>query len=305
MTTVAAVDCGTNSVRLLILRSDADGKVSEVSREVRMSRLGQGVDETGEFHPDALRRTFEILDEYATIISGTGVDQTRLVATSAARDVSNRAEFFDGVRRSLGIDADVISGAEEARLTTEGVLSGVGAAMPVLVIDVGGGSTELVVVEEGHRVSHAISLQMGAVRITERFLRADPPAPREVEEARAHINRELDGAGVDFGRIETAIGVAGTFTTFAARVLGLDDYDRMAVHRTVLSSDDITGFTDHWLRTPVAEIQQEPCMPPLRAQVIAGGGLILDEISARIDGGDILVSGTDILDGIALELLDG
>lgn len=302
-TTVAAIDCGTNSVRLLVVRRQEDGKLTELAREVRLAQLGQGVDATGEFHPDALERTFDVCDEFARLIVGHGVQHTRFVATSAARDVSNRQVFFDGVRDRLGVPVDVVSGDEEAALSTAGVLSGVGAATPVLIFDIGGGSTELVVVEDRLEVSHAVSLDIGAVRVTERFLRSDPREADDVAAARAHIASVLDGSGVDFARIETAIGVAGTTTSVAARVLGLRDYSRDAVHRTRLGRDDIVEAARHWLATPVQEISQEPCMHPLRAKVIAGGVLILDEISARVPGGAVLVSETDILDGIVRSML--
>lgn len=301
-TTVAAVDCGTNSVRLLIVR-EADGARIELVREVRLAQLGQGVDATGEFHTDALERTFAVCDEYAGIIARHDVDRVRFVATSAARDVSNRQVFFDGVRARLGVDVDVIPGEEEARLSSAGVMSGVEAPAPVLILDIGGGSTELVVVEDDGTVSHATSLDVGAVRITERFLTADPRDADEVAAARSHIGSVLDAAGIDFSRVRTAIGVAGTVTTVAARTLGLQEYSRESVHRTRLSRADVTGAAEHWLATPVARIAEEPCLHPLRAKVIAGGVLILDEISARVGDGSVLVSETDILDGIVLGML--
>lgn len=301
MSTVAAVDCGTNSVRLLVLRKEDDA-VTEVCREVRLARLGQGVDSTGEFHPDALQRAFAVCDEYATTIGALGVDTVRFVATSAARDVSNRQVFFDGVRARLGVDVDVITGDEEARLSASGVRSGLETPQPVLVIDIGGGSTELVLVDGGE-VLHATSLDVGAVRVTERFLVTDPPTDQEQAAARAFIGGLLDGAGIDFGCVRTAVGVAGTVTSVAAATLSLETYSRDAVHGMVLTRDDVRAATSHWLDTPVASIEDEPCMHPLRAGVIAGGSLILDEISARVPGGTILVSETDILDGIAHELL--
>lgn len=303
--TVAAVDCGTNSIRLLVVRRSDDGAVAELAREVRLAQLGQGVDATGEFHPDALARTFMVLDEFAGIVAQHRVDRVRFVATSAVRDVRNRQAFFDGVTSRLGVGVDVISGQEEAALSTAGVLSGVGAAAPVLIVDIGGGSTELVVVEAGRRVSTSVSLDIGAVRITERFWRSDPPMAEEVASARELIGRTLDGTGIDFTRIETAIGVAGTITSVAAHVLGLQSYSRQAVHRTRLGRDDIASATRHWISTPVAEIAVEPCMHPLRAKVIGGGCLILDEVSARVPSGSVLVSETDILDGIVLGLLAG
>lgn len=302
MTTVAAVDCGTNSIRLLVLRSETDGSITELCREVRLARLGQGVDATGEFHPDALARAFAVCDEFATIISDLGARRVRFVATSAARDVSNRQEFFDGVRARLGVGVDVITGDEEARLSAGGVQSGIVAPQPVLVIDIGGGSTELVLVDNDE-VQLATSLDVGAVRVRERFLHTDPPTLQEQRDARVFIGGLLERSGVDFGAVRTAVGVAGTVTSVAAATLRLTAYSREAVHGTVLSRGDVVRACTHWLETPVVDIEDEPCMHPLRASVIAGGSLILDEVAARVPGGQILVSENDILDGIAHELL--
>lgn len=302
MTTVAAVDCGTNSIRLLILRAEPDATTTELCREVRLARLGQGVDATRTFHPEALQRAFDVCDEFAAIIAENGVQRLRFVATSAARDVTNRQVFFDGVRQRLGVGVDVISGDEEARLSAQGVRSGVTAPEPVLVIDIGGGSTELVVVADDD-LRHAISLDVGAVRVSERYLHTDPPSVQEQNAARDFVGESLDGSGVDFDSVATAVGVAGTVTSVAAATLGLLTYSRDAVHGTVLSRHDVESACRHWLETPVAEIEKEPCMHPLRAGVIGGGSLILDEISARVPGGQILVSETDILDGIAHSLL--
>ena len=303
MSVVAAVDCGTNSIRLLVLRRDGDQLV-ELERQVRLARLGQGVDATGEFHPDALARTFAVCEEYAALMAGFGVERLRFVATSAARDVTNRQVFFDGVRQRLGVVPDVISGEEEARLSSAGVLSGVTAPAPVLVFDIGGGSTELVLLDEGDEVSRAISLDVGAVRLRERLLPSDPPRVAELAAARGFVGELLDGSGVDFARVRTAVGVAGTVTSATAWVLGLREYSRHAVHASVLSRQQIRQVTRHWTSVPVSEIEQEPCMHPLRAGVIGAGAVILDEISARIPGGEVMVSETDILDGIAQELLN-
>ena len=316
--TVAAVDCGTNSVRLLIMsqpllepreKSEAMQRASkrpepkELIREVRLARLGQGVDATGEFHPDALARTFAVLDEYARIIADHGVDETRFVATSAARDVSNRDVFEAGVRARLGVGVDVISGEEEARLSAAGVLSGVSSPRPTLIFDIGGGSTELVVVGEDDQVASAVSLDIGAVRITERFLRTEPPTAEEQEAARAYIGELIDGAGVDFAALASAIGVAGTVTSVAADHLGLREYSREAVHGTALSAETIRAISRRWLGQTADEIAEQPLMHPLRAAVIGGGSMILDEIVTRVPGQQVLVSETDILDGIAHELL--
>lgn len=301
--TVAAVDCGTNSIRLLVLRQDADG-VHELTRQTRLARLGQGVDATGEFHPEALERANAVFEEYAALIAAHGDDVvTRVVATSAARDVSNRSEFERNVEQRLGVKPDVISGDEEAALSSAGVLSGVETDSPGLIIDIGGGSTELVVVGEGGEILSAVSLDIGAVRVSERFLHSDPPTPDEITAAQRHVEETIDGTGINFDALRCAIGVAGTVTSFAARVLGLSTYHREAVHQKLLTRDDIVAATTHWLMTPVAEITEEPCMHPLRAQVIGGGAIILRALSDRVPRGEVLVSETDILDGIALAML--
>ncbi|WGT46685.1 Ppx/GppA phosphatase family protein [Tessaracoccus lacteus] len=301
--TVAAVDCGTNSIRLLVLRRADSGEVEELIRLVRLARLGQGVDATQEFHPDALQRTFVILDEFAGIIADLGVDRTRFVATSATRDVTNREVLADGVRERLGTDLDVITGDEEARLSAAGVLSGVTSPRPTLIFDIGGGSTELVVVGEDDQVESSISLNIGAVRINERFLPTDPPTADEVAAARSFIADQLDGAGVDFSAIASAIGVAGTVTSVAADHLGLTEYSREAVHRTTLSRETIREANHRWLGMRAADIADDSLMPPLRASVIGAGSTILDEIAQRVPSGEVIVSETDILDGIAHQLL--
>ena len=302
MTTVAAVDCGTNSIRLLVLRAES-GDVVELAREVRLARLGQGVDATGEFHPDALARADVIFEEFAGIIARHAATEVRFVATSAARDVSNRDAFEALVRGRLGVEVEVISGDEEALLSTGGVLSGVHARTPALVFDIGGGSTELIVVDDGAAIRSAVSLDIGAVRLRERLMPSDPATVDEVAAARAYVGGLLDGAGVDFASLASAIGVAGTVTSVAASVLGLDEYSRQAVHETLLTRDDIDRTVSRWLAQTSAETATEPCMHPLRAAVLGAGGLILDEISRRVPGGAVLVSETDILDGIALGLL--
>lgn len=301
--TVAAVDCGTNSVRLLVLRRDSDGAVTELTRQTRLARLGQGVDATGEFHPDALARTFAVLDEYAGIVAGYKVDDVRFVATSAARDVKNRDVFEAGVRQRLGVGVNVISGEEEARLSSSGVLSGVNSPRPTLIFDIGGGSTELVVVAGDGAIASAVSLDIGAVRIKERFLRTEPPTGAEQDAARSFINLQLDGAGTDFVSVASAIGVAGTVTSVAADHLRLERYSREAVHQSVLSLAVIDEANQRWLGQTTDEIAANPLLPPLRAAVIAAGSMILAEIVRRVPTAEAIVSETDILDGIAKELL--
>lgn len=300
--TVAAIDCGTNSIRLLVLSGSRAAPV-ELAREVRLARLGQGVDATGEFHPDALARTFAVCEEFARIVRDHGAEKVRFVATSAARDVSNRRLLVDGVRERLGVGVDVISGQEEARLSSVGALCALDVASPTLVIDIGGGSTELVLADGAAAILHSISLNVGAVRLKERFLRTDPPTSEEQKAARDFVGELLDGSGIDFTAAAGAVGVAGTVTSIGARVLGLESYSREAVHGLVLERGDVEAVTRHWLTTPVGLIEQEPCMQPLRAGVIGAGALILDETISRIPEEKIRISETDILDAIALELL--
>ena len=285
--TVAAIDCGTNSIRLLVLAGSRDAP-QELAREVRLARLEQGVDATGEF---------------ARIFRAHGAGKVRFVATSAARDVTNRQLLSDGVRERLGVEVDVIPGQEEARLSSSGALCAVDVTPPTLILDIGGGSTELVLADVAGTILHSVSLNVGSVRLRERFLHTDPPTSEEQRTSRAFVGDLLDGSGIDFAAVASAVGVAGTVTSVAARVLGLEAYSRDAVHGLVLGCDDIRDANSHWLATPVSEIEGEPCMHPLRAGVIGAGTLILDEIAARIPSQKILVSETDILDGIALELL--
>lgn len=301
--TVAAVDCGTNSIRLLVLRRHDDGRTEELTRLTRLARLGQGVDATREFHPDALARTFAILDEFRDVIASFAVDQTRFVATSATRDVTNRDVLAQGVRDRLGVDLDVISGDEEAALSSAGVLSGVTSPRPTLIFDIGGGSTELVLVGEADEVVSAISLNMGAVRVNERFLPTDPATAEERAIALAFIDSQLDTASVDFDAVASAIGVAGTTTSVAADHLGLTEYARDAVHGTVLTLDVIAEASTRWLGMRAADIADGSLMPPLRASVIGAGSMILRAIAERVPSGEVIVSETDILDGIAHHLL--
>jgi len=306
MTAVAAVDCGTNSIRLLIAGPGADGRLVERTRRTEIVRLGQGVDATGEFHPDALRRTFAVVESYADLIRAEDVPVERIhfVATSASRDARNREEFFMGVRDRLGVTPDVISGDREARLSFTGALSGVEpSAEPVLVMDIGGGSTELIVGSAAGEMSHAVSLDIGSVRMTERFLKAGPPTPEAVAAATAYIDDLLGSSGVDFGSIRTWVGVAGTATTLGGVYLELPQYDRSRVHGLLIPSDDVAGLLEKLRRLSVEEIRALPSMHPGRADVVTGGTLIASRVGARTPAPGMLVSESDILDGIALELL--
>jgi exopolyphosphatase/guanosine-5'-triphosphate,3'-diphosphate pyrophosphatase len=309
MTRVAVVDCGTNSIRLLIAEAGPDG-MRELDRRTEIVRLGQGVDATGEFHPDALTRTLVATEAYAALVRDAGVppERIRFVATSASRDARNREAFFEGVRQRLGVTPEVISGDTEAALSFAGALSRSGSPRePVLVVDIGGGSTELIVGSSEGRVTAAVSLDVGSVRLTERFLGAGPPAAGAVAAAAAHVDALLEGSGIDFA-VGTWIGVAGTATTLAGVHLGLERYDRELVHGALIPLPDLHALFDRLVTSTVAEIRALPSMHPGRADVVTAGSLIAVRIADRlaahgsaVDG--LLVSESDILDGAALELL--
>jgi len=297
----AAVDCGTNSVRLLVSRL-VDGRLVEVDRRLHLTRLGQGVDATGRFHPDALARTFAAMADFGEELDSLGVAHRRVVATSAARDAANSAEFFDGVRRRLGVEAEIIPGDEEARLSFAGAVSALtGLAEPVLVMDIGGGSTELVVGSDGVP-SAAISLDVGSVRLRERFLHSDPPGPDEIEAARAHVDGLLDASGIDFAGVATWVGVGGTATSLSALVQELPSYDRALVHGSRITPSQLSALTARLLAMPVADVVALPTMVPRRADVICAGALVCAAVGARVTG-DLAVSEADILDGILLGLV--
>ena len=300
---VAAIDCGTNSIRLLVAESGPDGRMVELDRRLELVRLGQGVDATGEFHPEALQRTFTAVNSFAEVIRGFGCERIRFVATSAARDAHNRELFFAGIRERLGIDPEVIPGDEEARLSFSGALSGVAPdAEPVLVIDIGGGSTELIVGGRGGEIAHAISLDVGSVRLRERFLHSDPPSAEEVAGATSFIDGLLDSSGVEFGSVRRFIGVAGTATSLSAIHQGLAEYQRERVHGSALQPDEMRQLAQDLLATPVARIEATTCLPVKRAEVICGGALVLARIAERV-GEPMVVSESDILDALAQELL--
>jgi exopolyphosphatase/guanosine-5'-triphosphate,3'-diphosphate pyrophosphatase len=301
---VAVIDCGTNTIRLLVADSGEGNTLIEVERRLELVRLGQGVDATHRFHPDALARTFSAVDTYAGRIRDLGVERVRFLATSAARDVSNRDELFDGVRDRLGVDVDVITGDVEARLSFLGALSGGPVeAAPVLVMDVGGGSTELILGDLDGSVRVARSLDMGSVRIRERFLAGDPPTAAEIADARDFVGGLLDASGVPIGEAATWIGVAGTSTSLSALVQGLTTYDRVRVHNSTVEVAEISRLSEQLLAMPVAEVMaMYPMLQRLRAEVICAGALIVAQVAARL-GVAMTVRETDILDGATLELL--
>lgn len=305
---VAIIDCGTNTIRLLVAESGPAGGLVELDRRMEIVRLGQGVDATGEFHPDALVRTIAATERYAAAIRDLGVpsERIRFVATSASRDVANRDEFFDGVRGVLGVEPQVISGDQEARLSFTGALAGAGSGSaedPVLVVDVGGGSTELIIGTAGGDVRHATSLDIGSVRLTERFWTADPPGTADLDRATAHIDRLLGERAPDLSAVRTWIGVAGTVTTLAAIHLGLEAYDRSRIDGHRIPVADLAAISDRLARSTVAEIRGLGAVHPQRADVITAGALIVARIARRVAAAELVVSESDILDGAALALL--
>jgi exopolyphosphatase/guanosine-5'-triphosphate,3'-diphosphate pyrophosphatase len=306
VTRVAAIDCGTNSIRLLIAEPNGSGGLKDLDRRLEIVRLGQGVDASGEFHVDALRRTFAVVDQYAELIKKAEVPvaNVHFVATSAARDASNRDSFFAGIKQRLGVLPDVISGATEAHLSFIGALSRITPeGEPVLVMDIGGGSTELITGSAAGEMSSAISLDIGSVRVTERFLKQNPVAEDDLALASVYVDDLLAGSGVEFASTGTWIGVAGTATTLAGVYLELEHYDRDKVHGAVIPLPALQELLDRLARMTVDEIRALPSMHPGRADVITGGALIEARIAARLHVGDLIVSESDILDGIALQLI--
>ena len=297
--TVAAIDCGTNTIKLLI------GDLPEVAvRESRMVRLGQGVDATGRLAPEALERAFAAIDEYADLITAHGAERVRFCATSATRDAANAAEFTAGVHSRLGIDPEVLSGEEEARLAFDGAVRGTPAGPePVLVVDVGGGSTELILGERASGPFAAYSMDIGSVRLHERLLGGDPATPDQVAACVAAIDAALDECPVHPASAASVIGVAGTVTTVAAGVLGLPAYDRDLIHGRVLDVADVHRTVDHLVRLTRAERLALGFVHPGRVDVIDAGALIVDRVLRRVTVPTVTVAETDILDGIAWSLV--
>ena len=299
--TVAAIDCGTNSIKVLIGTVRDDGRLDVVLRDSRVVRLGQGVDVTKMLSDEALERTFAAIDEFAATIRAHGVptERIRFCATSATRDAGNSDVFAAGVRRRLGVEPEVLSGDEEAALVYAGAMAAQDPmpAEPVLVVDIGGGSTELVLGEGAQR--QAVSMDIGSVRLHERHLHSDPPTAAEVAACVADIDQHLDASGIPLGTARTAIGTSGTIKTLACGVLDLGTYDRSAFDHAVLANADAADFVDALVAMTVAERRALPYMHPGRADVIGAGGLIWSRILARLAVPEHLVSEADILHGIA------
>ncbi|MEU9154003.1 Ppx/GppA phosphatase family protein [Streptomyces sp. NPDC048417] len=309
MTRVAAIDCGTNSIRLLVADADPEtGELVDLDRRMVIVRLGQGVDRTGRLAPEALERTFAACREYAAVIKEYGAERLRFVATSASRDAENRDEFVRGVLDILGVEPEVISGDQEAEFSFTGATKELTGrddlAKPFLVVDIGGGSTEFVVGDE--RVRAARSVDVGCVRMTERHLVhegqvSDPPAETEIAALRADIERALDLAEetVPLREAHTLVGLAGSVTTLSAIHQDLPEYDSAAIHHSRIPYARVREITERLLDSTHAERAAIPSMHPGRVDVIGAGALVLLSIMERVDATEVVVSEHDILDGIA------
>ncbi|MEV7965412.1 Ppx/GppA phosphatase family protein [Sphaerisporangium sp. NPDC088356] len=304
MTRVAAIDCGTNSVRLLI--ADISGnELSEVERRMEIVRLGQDVDRTGLLAPEALERTFTAMRGYAKLIREHGASRVRVVATSATRDAANRADFVHGVREIFGVEPEVITGSEEAHLSFLGATTGLtGVETPVVVVDIGGGSTEFVLGSTD--VESAISVDIGCVRLTERHLSSGATSDT-VAAAAADIEAALDrvSAEVPVARARTIIGLAGSVTTVAGIALDLPAYDPERIHGARIPSAQVHQVSQRLIAMTHDERAAIPVMHPGRVDVIGAGALILDRILSRYGFAEVVVSEHDILDGIAHSLSPG
>jgi exopolyphosphatase/guanosine-5'-triphosphate,3'-diphosphate pyrophosphatase len=305
---VAAIDCGTNSLRLLLADVDPGRAVlTEVTRRMEIVRLGQGVDQTGRLAPEALTRTIAVLRGYADIIAGAGTQAVRMVATSATRDASNAAVFVRMVKEVIGVAPEVLTGDEEAVLSFTGATAELAAGPdpgPFLVADIGGGSTEFVLGVAGEPPEHRLSVDVGCVRMTERHLHGDPPTGQEVAAATADIDAALDtvAAAMPVRRARTLTGLAGSVATVAGIALGLPRYDSALIHHARVSAADVHAVTGALLAQTRAERAAIAVMHPGRVDVIGGGALILDRLMQRFGFGEVLASEHDILDGIAWSL---
>ena len=313
MTRVAAVDCGTNSIRLLVADVPESGPHTDLLRRMEIIRLGQGVDATGRLAPEAIDRTRRVLAEYADAARALGASAVRMVATSATRDAANRADFEEMVVATLGQPPDVVPGHEEAELSFLGATASLGAAAeahgsapprpPFLVVDIGGGSTEFVL-GDADGVHAARSVDIGCVRLTERHLHGDPPSDDEVARAEADIRAALDEvrAEVPVGDAATLVGLAGSVTTVAALALELPAYDADAIHGSRIPVEDVRAVAADQHAAPRSRRAAMPVMHPGRVDVIGAGSLILRVLMDEFGMPEVVVSEHDILDGIALRL---
>jgi exopolyphosphatase / guanosine-5'-triphosphate,3'-diphosphate pyrophosphatase len=319
MARLAALDVGTNSTRLLVADVEGGAVVAEHAREMVITRLGKGVDRSGRFDPAALARTLEVLAGYAETCRRLGVERRRLVATSATRDAADRQAFLDGVRDLLGVEAEVLTGQAEAAAAYRGATaggvrggragptdaSGLEGDRPTLVVDIGGGSTELIL-GDGAAAKAMVSLDIGCVRLFERHLHHDPPAPDEVAALRADVAGHLPRVAevLDPAAAERVVGVAGTVTTVTAIALGLDAYDPRRIHHQALDPAEIGAVAGKLAAMTVAERAAMPVMAKGREDVIVAGALLLDELVRSFRLRRVIASETDILDGVLLGLAE-
>jgi exopolyphosphatase/guanosine-5'-triphosphate,3'-diphosphate pyrophosphatase len=305
---VAAIDQGTNSIRLLVAEAAPGGGLDELARDMVITRLGEGVDASGRLDPAALKRTIDVLGRYGARARALGAGRFRVAATSAVRDASNRTEFEEAIRVHTGSEPEVITGEREAGLSylgaTHGLVPGV-AVPPYCVLDIGGGSTELVV--GANDAASAVSTQMGSVRLTERHVRSDPPAVEEIAAMEREVDAILEADEVEAVRTqeaETLVAVAGTATTLQAMSLDLPRYDPDAIHRTWIGLSEVERSLDRLARMTNEERAALPFMAPGRGDVIVAGALIMAVTMRRLGFKRALVSETDILDGLAIEMLE-
>jgi exopolyphosphatase/guanosine-5'-triphosphate,3'-diphosphate pyrophosphatase len=299
---VAAIDCGTNSIRLLISDIEDDHK-TDLLREMRIVRLGQDVDRTHHLADEAIQRTFSATREYAEMIAMFGVTDIRFCATSAVRDADNAATFEDGVEEILGVRPVILSGVDEARASFLGATRDL-PSVRTLVVDIGGGSTEIVVGTDDV-IESSVSLDIGSVRLTERFLAGDPASVAEVTACMDHVDAVLAPVIADIAPVASFVGVAGTVTTVAAHSLALASYDSAAIHLARLDLADVTAACLSLAQMSVADRRALPFMHPGRADVIGAGSLILDRLVELLplDTDTLVVSEHDILDGIAWDMV--
>lgn len=302
MSRVAAIDCGTNSIRLLIA-DITDGKFKEVLRTMEIVRLGQGVDQNKSFHPDAINRTLSAVEKFAQLIASKGVEKIRFCATSATRDAGNRELFTDGVERILGVKVEVIPGEQEAALSFIGATKELSQSDgPFLVVDIGGGSTEFVFGSK--TVESAKSVNIGCVRMSERHLNLQPPTMASIAEAIIDIDIAITQAAkeVPITEAKSLVAVAGTATTVAAAALKLENYDRHLIHLSRISATSVYQVAASFQSMNKDQLANLGYMHPGRVDVITAGALVLSRIMAATGASEFIASESDILDGIAWSL---
>ena len=304
MSRVAAIDCGTNSIRLLIA-DITSGVFKEVLRSMEVVRLGQGVDKNKSFHPDAIKRTLAAVEGFKEIISSKGVEKIRFCATSATRDATNRDLFTAGVKDILGVEVEVIAGEEEAMLSFDGATKGLMQSdAPFLVVDIGGGSTEFV--HGNKEVEFAKSVDIGCVRMSERHLKSQPVEMSQVAQAIIDIDKAIAQAAavVPISTAKTLVAVAGTATTIAAAALELETYDRYAIHLSRIPADKVHKVSAAFQAMTKSDISKLGFMHPGRVDVITAGSLVLSRVMAATGATEFVASESDILDGMAWSLIN-